>query len=110
SLISLWFLLALLGWFVWWMFPLATTKDGSLLALMTRPQDVTSGPGPWLFFVLAVLFFLSLGRGFQPRRRHTYGSAGYATRGEARAFALSPHLSRRLLHRLTALVSTRLSK
>lgn len=51
--------------------------------------------------MLAVLLFFSLGRGIRPRRRHTYGSAGYATRSEARAFSLSSQLARRLLHTLT---------
>lgn len=102
SLLSFCLLFALLGCFVWWMFPLATAKDGLLVAVMTRPQQVTSGPGPWLFFGLAVLLFVSLlGRGIRPRRRHTYGSAGYATRRESRAFARSPQLARRLFHRLT---------
>ncbi len=97
SLLSLCFLLAFLGCFVWWMFPLATTKGGLLLAVMTRPQEVTSGPGPWVFFVLAVLLFLSLGRGTPARKKHTYGSAGYATQREARAFAVTGQLARRLL-------------
>src|SRR5579883_1366157 len=95
SLLSFCLLFALLGCFVWWMFPLATSKDGLLVAAMTKPQEVTSGLGPWLFFGLAVLLFVSLGRGFRPRRRHTYGSAGYATRSEARAFSLSSQLTRR---------------
>ena len=102
NLVSLCFFLALLGCFIWWMFPLATTKGGVLLTVMTRPQEVTSGPGPWLFFVLAVVFFFSRSRGFQPRKRHTYGSASYATRSEARAFSLTSQLTRRLSHRLIA--------
>jgi len=100
SLLSFCLLFALLGCFVWWMFPFATSKDGLLVAIMTKPQEVTSGPGPWLFFVLAVLLFVSFGLGIRPHGRHTYGSAGYATRSEARAFARSSQLARRLLHRL----------
>jgi type IV secretion system protein VirD4 len=110
SLLSFCCLLALLGCFVWWMFPLATSKDGLLVAVLTRPQEVTSGPGPWVFFVLAVLLFFSLGRGFRPHRRHTYGSAGYATHREARAFTRSSQLARRLLHTLTAFLSLPLFK
>jgi type IV secretion system protein VirD4 len=111
SLLSFCFLLALLGCFVWWMYPLTTVKGGLLVAVTTRPQEVTGGPGPWLFFGLAVLFFVSVfGRGMRPRRRHTYGSAGYATRSEARAFARSPQLARRLLHSLTAFASLHLLK
>ena len=110
SLLSFCFLLALLGCFVWWMFPLATSKGGLLVAVLTHPQEVTSGPGPWVFLVLAVLLFFSLGRGFRPRRRHTYGSADYATRREARAFARSSQLTRRLLPTLAAFVSLLLRK
>jgi type IV secretion system protein VirD4 len=110
SLLSLCFLLALLGCFIWWMFPLATSKDGVLVAVLTRPQEVTSGPGPWVFLGLAVLFFFSLGRGFQSRGGRTYGSAGYATHREARAFTRSSQLAHRLLHTLTAFLSLPLFK
>ncbi len=110
SLLSFCLLFALLGCFVWWMFPLATTKGGLLVTVLTRPQEVTSGPVPWLFFVLAILLFVSFGRGIRHRRKHTYGSAGYATRSEARAFSRSPQLARRLLHRLTAFASLYLLK
>lgn len=95
--VSFFILLALLAWFVWWMIPFATAKDGLLVALVTKPQQATYGPGPWVFLGLAVLFFVSLGQGTRSRKRHTYGSAGYASRNDARAFSLSSQLVRRLL-------------
>lgn len=109
-LVSFCFLIALLVWFVWWMAPLATAKDGVLVALVTKPQQVTNGPGPWVFFVLALLLFVSLGRGTQRRRRHTYGSAGYASRSETRAFLLSSQFARPLLHTLKALLALLLKR
>lgn len=109
SVISLCLLLALLGWFVWWMSPLISRAKGgvpSLLAtLMTKPQEVTSGPGPWVFFVLTVLLFLSMSIAPRRGRRNTYGSAKYATWREARALYRTSQLARRLLALLAGLVA-----
>jgi type IV secretion system protein VirD4 len=63
---------------------------------MEKPQEVTSGPGPWIFFVLAILLFLSMGLIPRRGRRDTYGSAKYATQREARALYRTFQLTRRL--------------
>jgi type IV secretion system protein VirD4 len=96
--LSLCLLLALFACLVWWMWPVAMAKAGFFVALVADPQQVTRGPGPWLFFALALLFVVSLGRGSQPRRRQqTYGSAAYATRHDTRTFSPVPPFARRIL-------------
>ncbi|WP_322481073.1 type IV secretory system conjugative DNA transfer family protein [Thermogemmatispora sp.] len=60
---------------------------------MAGPQEVTSGPGPWVFLGLALACLLITSWDTRARRqRYTYGSAGYATWRDSRAF----HLTRRL--------------
>jgi type IV secretion system protein VirD4 len=96
-LLSFCVLLALLVCFVWWMLPLATSKGGFLFAILTRPQEVTSGPGPWVFLSLALLLLFSIGRPTRASGRNTYGSARYASRREARALSRMSQLTRSLL-------------
>ena len=114
SVISLCLLLALLGWFVWWMYPLVSTAKGGvsglLATLMMKPQEVTSGPGPWVFFLLAMLLLLSIGRTTRTRRRGTYGTARYASRREARALYSASRLARRFLSALPSASRLRLKR
>ena len=104
-MLSFFLLLALIGWFLWWMSSLVQGAKGGLLDIMTKPGTLTSGPDMWVFFGRALLYFWVAGWDSRARqRKHTYGSAGYATRHEARAFSLSAQAFRRVLHVVAAIL------